>query len=244
MFRIDRSMVNVSNVELLINGTELVEPAYKEEAALLERCRQAEEDYERYLKISEELVLKATQEAGKLMRQAEQDVLDIRAQGYKEGFEAGQAEAREQFLAQEQKDASAIRELLQNMGNSWEALFADVEQDFIELCLETVKKIINLAMEKDDTIFESLIKNALRHMKREGKITIRIGSREYERFFAEGSAVFVLGDEAVNAIMVNDPMLPDGGCIIESDAGTVNAGIDSQLKYLTLSFDKAGKISD
>ena len=89
-------------------------------------------------------------------------------------------------------------------------------------------------------MFTSLIKNALRQVSTDGKIVIRVGPVEYERFFSSGSAVIELGSGvAVTASVLRDVTLEEGDCIIDTDDMTVNAGLESQLKYVELAFKEA-----
>ena len=111
-----------------------------------------------------------------------------------------------------------------------------------------VTKIVGLAVEatgpssKIGDIFTPLIKNALRQMSTDGKIIIRVGPTEYERFFSSGAAVIELDSGVtVTATILRDLALEEGDCIIDTEDVTVNAGIASQLNFVKISFERANQ---
>jgi len=89
-------------------------------------------------------------------------------------------------------------------------------------------------------VFTSLIKNALRQMPTEGRIIIRVGAAEYERFFSSGAAEIELDSGVVvKASVLRDVALNNGDCIIDTDDVTINAGLESQLQFVEIAFERA-----
>jgi len=79
-------------------------------------------------------------------------------------------------------------------------------------------------------------------MPTEGKIVLRVGSKEYERFFSSGAATLELDSGiTVNASVIRDVSLNEGDLIIDTDDVTVNAGLDSQLQYVQIAFERANQ---
>ena len=99
--------------------------------------------------------------------------------------------------------------------------------------------MINPAEELIGGAFESLIRNALKQISPDGRVIIRVGTAEYERFFSSGSAVFVLDSGVeVKASVLRDVSLGCGDLIIDTENETINAGLSSQLKQIALAFEK------
>jgi flagellar biosynthesis/type III secretory pathway protein FliH len=88
----------------------------------------------------------------------------------------------------------------------------------------------------------SLIKNTLRQITTEGKIVIRVGPEEYERFFSSGAATIDLDSGVtVSATVIKDLSMEEGDLIVDSDEGTINGGINSQLEYVKIAFERANE---
>jgi flagellar biosynthesis/type III secretory pathway protein FliH len=97
-------------------------------------------------------------------------------------------------------------------------------------------------MEKDDKIFEDMMQTALARLRKEGKIVIRMSPEEY-RNFSSPNAQFVINNERIQAAIVEEPLFGKGDLIVESEGETINAGVDSQLRYIELAFRGQGNIA-
>jgi len=69
---------------------------------------------------------------------------------------------------------------------------------------------------------------------------IRVSNGDYERFFSQGGVAFELDrGVTVSPSIMRDVSLKDGDCIIDIENVTVNAGLESQMKYVELAFERA-----
>ncbi|NLT57773.1 MAG: hypothetical protein GXX99_02285 [Clostridiales bacterium] len=269
MFRIDRRLVNVENFELIkanasapsvtdstlvavlsmVERERLLDARQAELEAQLARLEQDEADLRQRMRQSEEEARRRLEQAGaeakRVRLEAEVEAVEIHSQarhlGYSEGLQNATREADARLQAARAEDGQAVGALLAEIARARSEAVEGLEAELIELVFAVARKIVNVAIQKDDIIYESLVKNALSQITREGKITVRVSTGCYERLFPEGSATFVLGDESIAAAIVNDPLLPEGGCMVESDGETINAGVDSQLKYISIAFRQADK---
>lgn len=172
---------------------------------------------------------------------ADAEALDIRGQAWKSGFAEGREVAEKQASEQGEALAHDLHTLIDGLNRGREDMVSRFEQDIISLSLAIAKKIVNVAIKKDDIIFEALIKNALNQMKREGKLSIRLSEEDCSRMFSNGSASFLLGGETVTVNVISDPLLKEGDCILESDAEIVDAGVESQIRAVAIAFERMGE---
>ena len=191
--------------------------------------------------VAEDMIKQAASEAAAKLRAAEVEAGEIKARAKSEGYEEGMRSAQQFFEDERGKDAEAVRKAIAGVQERWGELFDHYEDDIIALAFAMVKKVVKVMSEKDDKIFESMIKNALREMKREGRIIIHVSSEEYERFFSAGNGIFEIGDETVQVTVIEDHDLPPLGCVIESETENVNAGLDTQMKYISLAIGLANE---
>jgi flagellar assembly protein FliH len=247
LFRIERDKINLSagDAVRVASGTE--EASWENEERDRERDRELEALREKIISEgraeSEGLIKKARLEAERLERAAAAEAEELREaarrDGYQDGYNEGKASAEDALSVQLKEGKESIDSLISEALSSRDRLLDGMEGEIIDLVLAVAKKIVNVAIKNDDTIFEEMIKKALKQMKWEGKLTIRVNSAEYERFFPSGSARFVLGDETVTAAVIDDPSIEGGGCIVESDGEMINCGADSQLRFITLAFGRS-----
>ena len=264
LFRIDRRFVNVSGVKFnkldadevpdevgaegevpdaatSVKAVPSAEDAVNEylSAARSETESKIEEILENARKEAEQIVLNARDDAEEERKRAMQEGFD---EGFKEGSEKGKSSYDEQLADKIREDDEALKRVLDEIYEERERTYNELESETTNLALEIVRKIINPAEEELNTVFSSLIKNALRQMSTDGKIVIRVGATEYERFFSSGAATIELDSGVtVTASVIRDVSLEDGDCIIDTEDVTVNAGIESQLQYVELAFERANQ---
>jgi flagellar assembly protein FliH len=182
----------------------------------------------------------AALEAEAKVAEAGRQVQNILEEARRRGREEGRLEGLELYRQQTEEASREISRLLKEIASAREALFASFEGEVVELALNIAEKITLTALSKDETIFKAMVANALKNLRREGKISLRISEQQYNDFFNAESASFVLDDETIRISVINDPHLENGALIVESAEESVDAGVASQLKYIALAFGQPG----
>jgi len=178
--------------------------------------------------------------------EAEEERERARKEGFEEGLKEGTEEGRRSFdqeLANKiREDDEKLQNVLSALNDEKERMLAELEDEVIGLSLEIIKKIFNPPEETLREMFLMQLKNALRQMSTDGKIIIRVGPAEYERFFSSGAATIELDSGiTVHASVIRDVSLNEGDLIIDTDDVTVNAGLESQLQYVQIAFERANQ---
>jgi len=259
LFRIDRSLVKISRVKFKNFDTD-ENPEVDAEVQLPDAATSAksmssmEDMVNEYLSAAEieineqrEAILEEARErAATILDHAREDAEEEQKKGWQEGFEQGTLQGKrdydEKIAEKIREDDEALKRVLDEIYKERERVFSEMEEETVNLSIEIVRKIINPAEEALGDVFTSLIKNALRQISTEEKIVIRVGPAEYERFFSSGAADIELDSGVtVKASVLRDVSLNEGDCIIDTDDVTINAGIDSQLHYVKIAFERANQ---
>ena len=202
LFRIDRRLVNVENFELIkanasapsvtdstlvavlsmVERERLLDARQAELEAQLARLEQDEADLRQRMRQSEEEARRRLEQAGaeakRVRLEAEVEAVEIHSQarhlGYSEGLQNATREADARLQAARAEDGQAVGALLAEIARARSEAVEGLEAELIELVFAVARKIVNVAIQKDDIIYESLVKNALSQITREGKITVRV----------------------------------------------------------------------
>jgi type III secretion protein L len=108
---------------------------------------------------------------------------------------------------------------------------SETEQDILRLSVKLAEKIIGREIKTDKTAVVDIVANALRNAKRQDKLTIRVSQKDYstvQEKFVELSQ----SSRTSYVDIVPDPRVTLGGCIIESEVGTIDARLETQLRVL------------
>jgi type III secretion protein L len=154
--------------------------------------------------------------AEELRLKVESEALELRESAYQQGKEKALLEMTNLII-----DAREIRD----------KTFSETEQDILRLAIKLAEKIIGREIKTDKTTVVDIVSNALRNAKRQDKLTIRVSQTDYstvQEKFVELSQ----SSRTSYVDIVPDPRVSLGGCIIESEVGTIDARLETQLRVL------------
>jgi type III secretion protein L len=165
------------------------------------------------------ITLAANQQSDNLVAVAVAEAVEIRRSAYATGREEAVLELLENVLAAKEKRASALHE---------------IEQDVLKLSLKVAEKIIGREIEKDETIRGEIILTALRQARQQEMMTVRVNAADLPLVEKMREKIDAFG-RARYLDFVADQAVKEGGCLIESASGTIDARLETQLRV----FEKA-----
>ena len=253
MFRIDRNYVNLAATRFVQvgNGEDTEADAVGESlyaAASATYVTQAQQQAQEILADAKEDAERIRQEARDEVAilmvsardQAEEDRRRMVQEGFADGAKEGKRSFDEQLAKRLREDDEVLQRVISEVYSERERTYDALEDEVTALAVEIVRKIINPPDEALGDVFRPLIRNALKQITPTEKVVLRVSQAEYERFFSSGSAVFQLeSGSTVTAAIIRDPSLDPGDCIIDAEDETINAGVESQLKYVKLAFERS-----
>ena len=256
MFRIDRNYVNLGAARFLqVDSGEGTEAGANGEAQYAAASAnymteqqamahaQAQELLNNARLQADEIIEAARGEAALFLEEAREEALEererARQEGYDEGAQEGKLFYEEQLTKKIREDDDMLKSVINEIYDERERTYSGLEDEVVGLSLEIVRKVINPADDSFGDIFESMMKNAIKQIAPDGKVVLRVSAAEYERFFSSGSVIIELDSGVtVKASVLRDVSLSGGDLIIDTETETVNAGLNSQLKYIALAFEK------
>jgi len=257
LFRIDRRFVKLTASKANKLGAEKKREVGAEgedpEAATFEKAAEVpsyNDVYTQYQSEAEaevqEILDEANEKAAQIIEDAQNEIEQERKRAYDEGYAEGERDGKQLYETkldeQLHNNEESLKNVLDEIARERENSFNELENDIVDLSLDIVRKIINPAQEELDNVYTSLIKNALRQIPTDGKFIIRVAPSEYDKYFSTGSAVLELDSgTTVTATMLRDVSLETGDCVIDTEDVTINAGLESQYKYVKLAFERANQ---
>ena len=224
MFRIDKSLIENMN-----NNKQFIVIAPKE---TFKSTQQQPANKTQKLVTEKELLHSANIKAERIVADARNRAEEIketaRQEGYREGSKKAQREM-EKLIEAQAEDAKHVFEKLEAYKKE---LYQDLLENVLGLSFDIAEKIINIHLEKDDTIYVEIAKAAIKALNSSSKFALRVSRSEYDRFFREGAQWLRDDIGCAPFEVICDANMTEGGCIVESDEGVVNAGICEQMDKL------------
>jgi len=110
--------------------------------------------------------------------------------------------------------------------------FARVEAEVVQLALAIAAKILHREAQVDPMLVASLVRMAIERLREGSSVTIRVGrgrASRWKEYFAGASV-------AARVEVVEDANLSEHDCLLETELGVANFGLDTQLKEVEQGF--------
>ena len=124
--------------------------------------------------------------------------------------------------------AATVKEFTQQRDD----YFARVESEVVQLSLSIAAKILHREAQVDPMLVATLVRIAVEKMREESSVTVRVGAGRgsaWQQYFA--------GFPNLSRVeVVEDPQLNDQDCVLETELGSANFGLDTQLKEVEQGF--------
>jgi flagellar assembly protein FliH len=224
--------------------TALYNSAKAEADGLLENAkREAGEKTNAAHDEAEAVLAQARDDARKLTEEAESKAASLtagaqakyeaeRELAHKEGFENGREEGYNSGLAEVKRLIDRTRVVLERVQDKRTEIFAETEQQIIDLALLISRKVIKIISDSEREIVVENIREALGKIKKRGKIIIKVNLQDLELSTARIAEFTSLVEGAGSLQILEDSSVDRGGCVIETDFGEIDARIANQLAEL------------
>jgi flagellar assembly protein FliH len=154
------------------------------------------------------------------------------AAAHKKGFEEGQAAARQSASAQFEAVQIQLARSIENLTGLRARSRREAEQDVVALALAVARRILHRELTVSPEALLGVLKAALEKMEAREVYQVRVARADaalVKRFFDEMGA-------PQRVEIAADASLASGSVLIESDRGTLDASVETQLAEIERGF--------
>jgi flagellar assembly protein FliH len=149
----------------------------------------------------------------------------VKEEAYAKGRVAGRLEAEEKLHSATQ----ALGAGLEQISCLRKSLLIKSKEDMVRLIMAVVKRVIHTEVEEKEDIIVNTVSRALQAAVQADKYYIRVNPEDL-KIVTEKKPLFLAGMKGLqNIYFLADETISRGGCLAESQAGEVDATIESQL---------------
>ena len=158
-----------------------------------------------------------------LISRAKEEANSIREAAAKEGYQQGLQDAAE--------DIQRVRESLESFLNAKQEVYEAIAPDVLEISLDIAKKIIKKEMSENQEILLDNIKDILKSLsKEETKIMLKVNPSQTAMLKQEIPEIMNFAGLEAKVIIVPDENTMEGGCMLTTSNGVIDATIETQLE--------------
>jgi len=171
------------------------------------------------------------QEAEVIKMQAGEEAVAIRETAHKESYEEGLRQAQKEIEGDRQAAIQQSQALLEEARQSKLKVFRSYEADMVRLVMAMVKKVIAGELKTNPDIIINILQEAIDFLDRPENITVYVNPQEVENILEVMDKGYLtdIGSNNINMDIKADERISRGGCLLESDAGSVDAQLETRI---------------
>ena len=179
---------------------------------------------------------KASGDAAKIRQEAKLEAEKIKSQAYedarKEGYEKGEKEGFAKGLEQVNRLISQLEVITRDIDECKRNILENAKHDIVDLSVEIAEKVVKSTCAKQRDIAVRNAEYALGLLKEKGPVIIRVNLADMDVTREYRSLLLNMFDKVESIKIAEDHSVEQGGCVIESAAGGVDATISTQLSSI------------
>ncbi len=148
--------------------------------------------------------------------------------GYKEGYDEGVIigeNSVSELIEQKEQELEEINKEKEN-------LYHDAENEIIDLVNDIVSKVMYGAFELNPQLLTVLVKRGMDNATVQNKVSIKVSDVDYNNVAEHIDEFKKLIDSSKEVEILKDFSLLKNDCLIETEFGNINCGLDEQLRSI------------
>lgn len=163
-----------------------------------------------------------------------------------EGFAKGEAQGREKGEKMSREAAADILDSLQKSLAAVDSLLNDMvdvhEQEILDLVFKVAEKVVHASLDTRNDLVHHAVLDALKTLSQPREIELSIAPEDYEYIEMVKDSFFGAAATLQHVAVKSDPMIPRGGCRIETDTACVSTDPKAKLAAVYEAVKASGRI--
>jgi flagellar biosynthesis/type III secretory pathway protein FliH len=155
---------------------------------------------------------------------------ELRA-SYERGRDEAERAMSQQLLQQRNEVHELMRGVLESLRNSVPQIVRDTENTLVALALAAAQKLV-ADLPISTALVEAVVRDALAQVEGTARFTVRLHPADLELLQKSGSPLLTASDDAQEFRFLSSPEVTRGGCLVQTQFGTVDARRETKFDLL------------
>lgn len=182
------------------------------------------------------IIKEALLEAKDIVTKASAEVEELKGQvleaAKSEGYNEGQAQAEQQY----RKLLGEAAEIKEQAGQEYKKVLDSLEKDAVDTILEIAKKVISQELKCKENIL-LLVREAFEKCSKDQKAILKLSEEDYDYVCANSDELAASLERSEEIEIKKDLSLKEGGCVIETPYGSIDASADKKFEKIENDFN-------
>jgi len=166
---------------------------------------------------ADKIIAEARDKARELLDQAKAEAAAIRAEAQRTGYEEG---------------LTQLNRIIHEAKTQYGRMLHDSEPEMLKLSLKIAERIIGHCVEVTPQVMLEIIHKAIESLKYQKEIRIRVNPDDLGFLKDNKMQLYTMLGESKEIEIVEDALVGRGGCIIDTEIGTIDARLETQLRVI------------
>lgn len=185
----------------------------------------------------EERLQEAQRQADEIINAAYGEVEAIRRNAHDEGVRAGYDEGARKARAELADMEDKLEQKAQQLERDYEAKITQLEPMFIDTVTDVYEKIFHADLMEYRDILVYLVEAVMKKSDDDTQFMIHVSPKDYEKVYEKKAELLSkVSRDNIRLEVIEDVTVADRQCIIETENGVFDCGIDTQLSELKKRF--------
>jgi flagellar assembly protein FliH len=156
------------------------------------------------------------------------DAAQVERDAFMKGYAQGERAGAEAAAARGEAVVRRLSETVDELRALRAALLQKAEQQVVQLALAIARRIVSREVTLDPALVAAMGRVAIDRLNGVASATIRLHPDDHAAVMRGSASAVADGPTTI----VADPMVRRGGCIVQSDFGIIDVGVDAQIQEI------------
>lgn len=181
----------------------------------------------------EERLQEAERQAEEILNSARIEADTIRKQAHTEGMRQGHDEGVYKAMAEYQAKEEELVQKEKLLEREYEAKVDQLEPMFIDAITSVYEKIFHIELSEYTDMLIYMVESIMKKSDEDTQFMVHVSPKDYEEVYAQKAELLSrVTRENLRLEIIEDVTVADRQCIIETENGVFDCGIDTQLEEL------------
>lgn len=185
---------------------------------------------------SEMLMEQARAQARAILEEARVQAAAEREAARHEGLNQGVAQGLQEIAVIKSDALRQIQGTMEDLQATRSRMIDELEVGVVDLVFDVVDKVLSVEMKRSTEWILALVRNTLGQMDSNESAVLKVGAQHYEKIAAIAAQMIAASGRDKRLQVVQEAAYPPGACVIESDKGITDAGVETKLDKLRRAF--------
>ena len=187
---------------------------------------------------AERIISEANMESARIIEEAEKSHQEIVEAATHDGFNVGYQEGREEAIKENAQLLMETTNALNKLQSTFPSAVKQNEDKLIKLSLEIAGAVIQEELQAKPEICQRVLESAIKRVSDLEKVIIKVNPLDLDLVLPKQEFFKALLPDVQEFVITGHYSIARGGCLIETNSGTIDAQITTQLAVVEEVFQK------